>query len=169
MKTKAVKKKILEDLKNKFAQANGYILINLLNLNAQDQKKARDFLKKKEAVFQVTKKTLIYKAEPNFPLEEEKLKFPLAFIWNFDESISAFQALDSLKKSGINLNVVSGFLNGKVLDKDEVWQLSQLPSKEELVQKLSGLLKSQLSRLVYNLRSPLQKLTFILSQIKNKK
>lgn len=169
MKSKQVKKKILEDLKSKFSQANGYILVNLLNLKAQDQKKARDFFKKNEAIFQVTKKTLIYKAKPDFPLEEDKLKFPLAFIWNFDDSISAFRVLNNLKKIGINLNVFSGFLNGRVLDKNEVWQLSQLPSREDLIQKLTGILKFQLSRFVYDLKSPLQKLTYILSQIKDKK
>lgn len=169
MKTKTIKKKILEDLKNKFSQANGYILINLLNLNSQDQKKARDIFKKHEAIFQVTKKTLVYKAKPDFPFEDEELKFPLAFVWNFGESISAFRTLNALKQSGINLNVVLGFLDGRILTREEVWQLSQLPSKNELVQKLNGLLKSQISRLVYDLQSPLQKLVSILSQIKNKK
>ncbi len=169
MKTKEVKKKILEDLKNKFSQATGYILINLLNLNTKDQKKIKDVLRANNSLFQVTKKTLVYKANPDFSISDEAIKFPLAFIWNFDDSISAFRSLKIVKKEGIAINVVGGYLNGKVLTKDEVWQLAQLPNKEELIQKLIGIFKNPSANLIFYLKSPIQKMVLILSQIKSSK
>ncbi|GIW65205.1 MAG: 50S ribosomal protein L10 [Candidatus Parcubacteria bacterium] len=169
MKTKEEKKRILEDLKNKFNQATGYILVNLLNLSTKDQKKVKDVLKQNNSLFQVTKKTLVYKANPNFPISEETIKFPLGFIWNFDDSISAFRSLKAIKKDGVNLSVISGYLNGKVLTKEEVWELAQLPSKEELIQKSITGLKTPIFSLVFSLKSSLQKLILILSQIKSSK
>jgi len=52
------------------------------------------------------------------------------------------------------------------LSKEEVLEIINLPSKEELILKILQNLKGQVYRLTYTLESPLKKLTLVLSQIK---
>jgi ribosomal protein L10 len=91
---------------------------------------------------------------------------PFAFIWNFDENLSGFQSLKNLIKEGTQIEILKGYLEGKVLSKEEVLEIINLPSKEELILKILQNLKSQVYRLPYALEFPLRKLTFVLSQIK---
>jgi large subunit ribosomal protein L10 len=169
MKIKKDKKKIVQELVEKFKRANGYLLINLLNLNASSEKRTRDLLKENNSLFEVVKKTLIYKANPQFPFSDEETKFPFAFIWNFDENLSAFRSLKILEKEGIKLQIAYGYLEGKVLTKEEIENLINLPSKEELQAKLVSGLKSSLYRLHHSLNFPLRKLILIMSAIKSNK
>jgi len=166
MKTKKEKEKILKDLVENFQSARGYLLVNLLNLKTPSQKKLRDFLKEKNSLFQVVKKTLVYKANPNFPFTDEELKTPFAFIWSFDENFSGVLALKELKKEGIELDILKGYLWNQVFSKEEVEKIINLPSKEELILKVLQNLKGQIYRLTYDLKFPLQKLTLVLSSIK---
>ena len=166
MKTRKEKEKILKDLVDKFKAAKGYLLVSLLKLPADSQKRIRDLLKENNSLFQVAKKTLVYKANPDFPFTDEELKLPFAFIWNFDENLSGFQALKNLKKEGIELEILKGYLQGKVLTKEEAITLINLPSKEELIIKLIGNLKNQIYRLDNALKYPLNRLVLLLSQIK---
>jgi large subunit ribosomal protein L10 len=166
MKTKKEKEKIIKDLVEKFKSAKGYLLISLLNLKTTEQKKIRDILKENNSLFQVVKKTLVYKANPNFPFSDDELKMPFAFVWNFDDHLSGFQALKNLLKEETQIEIIKGYLEGKVLSKEEVLEIINLPSKEELILKILQNLKGQFYRLHFALEFPLRKLTFVLSQIK---
>jgi large subunit ribosomal protein L10 len=166
MKTKKEKEEILKDLVEKFKSARGYLLINLLNLKTSSQKKLRDFLKEKNSSLQVVKKTLVYKANPNFPFTDEELKTPFAFIWSFDENLIGILALKELKKEGIELDILKGYLWNQVFSKEEIEKIINLPSKEALILKVLQNLKGQIYRLFYDFKFPLQKLTLVLSSIK---
>jgi len=166
MKTKKEKEKILKDLVEKFKTAKGYLLISLLNLKNPEEKKLRDVLKENNSLFQVVKKTLVYKANPSFPFSDNELKLPFAFIWNFDNNLSGFISLKNLFKEGTKIEILGGYLYEKVLSKEEVLEIINLPSKEELLLKVLQNLKSQIYKLNYNLSFPLRKLILILSQIK---
>lgn len=166
MKTRKEKEKLVKELKEKFASAGGYILVSLLNFDILSQKKLRDFLKENNSFFEVVKKTLIYKAYPQFPFKDEEIKLPFGLIWNFDQNLSSFQALKNLKKEGVEIDIVGGYLEGRKLNTQEVLEIINLPSKEELTSKLYFALRIQLSKLVFDLKYPLNKLVLILSQIK---
>lgn len=166
MKTKKEKEKILKDLVEKFQSSTGYLLINILNFKTQSQKKIRDVLKENNSLFQVAKKKLVYKANPNFPFTDEELKTPFAFIWSFDENLSGILALKNLKKEGIEFEILRGYLWGKSFSKEEIEAIINLPSREELIIKVLQNLKGQFYRLNYDLKFPLQKLILVLSSIK---
>ncbi len=166
MKTKKQKEEILKELVEKFKSASGYLLVNLTGLRADVEKKLRDSLKSNNSLFEVVKKTLIYKANPQFPFSDEEIKFPFAFIWNFDENLSAFRTLKTLEKQGIQIQIAKAYLEGKVLTEEEIKELINLPSKEELQVKLVQILKSQFYRLHFSLTFPMKKFLVLMSAIK---
>ncbi len=166
VKTKKEKIKIVQDLKEKFEKAKGYLLVNLLNLNASIEKEIRDLLKENNSLFQVPKKTLIYKTNQNFPFSDEELKFPFAFVWFFDENLSGLKVFKKLKEENLKIEIFKGYLFNKALSQREIEEIINIPSKEELLQKLVSQLKNQFYRLHYNLNFPLRKLVLTLSSIK---
>lgn len=166
MKTKKDKQKIIQDLKDKFQSTKGFLIINLLNLDTLTQNKLKTFLKNNNAFFQVAKKTLVYKANPNFPFKDEELKFPFAFVWNFDDKFSSLSVFKNLKNDGIDIKIVKGYLWNQVFSEDEIQKIIDLPSKDELIIKLIQNLKGQIYKLNFSLKSPIRKLIFIMSNIK---
>ncbi len=166
MKTKKDKEKIIKDLTEKFKSAKGFLILNLLNLNTQTQNKLKNLLKEKNSLFQVAKKTLVYKANPDFPFKDEELKFPFGFIWDFEENFPSLSVLKKLKEEGINLEILKGYLWNKIFSQKEIEEIINLPSKEELLTKLIHNLKGQIDKFNFSLSFPLRKLILVLSKIK---
>ena len=166
MKTKKDKQKIVQDLAEKFKKARGYLIVNLLNLNSQSQTKLRNLLKENDALFQVVKKNLIYKAYPDFPFNDEELKTPFAFIWNLSSELKIFPVLKKIKTEGLQIEILKGYLWDKILSSKEIEEIINLPSKEELISKFIFSLKRQIYQFNFALSSPLNKLILILSNIK---
>ncbi len=168
MKTKKDKQKTIQDLVDRFNQAKGYLIINLLNLNSQSQVRLREALKANNSLFQVVKKTLVYKANPNFPFKDEELKTPFALVWNFDPNFQFIATLKKLKEEGLQVEILKGYLWNKILSQKEIEEILNLPSKDELISMLISHFKRELFHFNFVLSYPLRKLIFILSEIKNK-
>jgi len=164
-KTKKDKSKIIEGLKTKFTESPGYVIFSLLNLDGETLQTLRLQVKEKSGFIEVTKKTLIYKSNPEFPFNEEEIKEPFGFLWLLDENLSALKTLKDYKKEE-KIKILGGYFRGKKLSSQDVWDLVDLPSKEELISKLILSLYSPLQRLAYDLKMPFYKLLLTLSAIK---
>jgi len=169
MKTKKDKQLIIQDLIEKFNSAKGYVIIDLFKLKTPIQKKIRDILKNQGGIFQVVKKTLIYKANSNFPLKEEDLKTQIALIWEFDDDLNSLRSLKNLENFNLEPYVISGYFNQRLFSKQEVISLINIPDKTSLLANLNKTLLTQIYYACYVLKFPLTKLLFILSEIKDKK
>lgn len=166
MKNKKDKQDIVRQLRERFEKAKGYILINLSNLKGNSQFLLKEILKSQNSLFQVAKKTLIYRANPHFPFKDEETKIPFGLIWEFDENLNSFRALKTIKEKGLEINIVSGYFEGRVLKAEDVVRFSELPSKDQLISNLAYSLKSLNYRLNFTLAFPLKKLISTLSLIK---
>ncbi|GBD34582.1 50S ribosomal protein L10 [bacterium HR35] len=163
---KEKKQKIITDLKQKFETSSAYALFSLLNLSAENLEFLRREAKKNSGLVQVVKKTLVYKSNPEFSFSDEELKEPFAFLWSFDEDLKAFKVLNQIKKQEIEIKVLGGYFAKRKLTPNDVWELANLPSKEELLAKLLSRLNSPLFHLNLTLNSPLKNLILVLSAIK---
>mgnify|MGYP000132648559 CR=1 FL=1 len=164
-KTKKEKLKIVEDLKTKFSQNPGYVIFSLLNLDGETLQGLRLQAREKKGVIEVSKKNLIYKSNPQFPFNDKELNEPFGFIWILDEELSALKTLKDYKKEE-EIKILGGYFKGKKLSSSDVWELVDLPSKEELISRLNYSLSFLLRRLTYDLKMPFSKLLLILSAIK---
>ncbi len=167
MKNKEEKKEIIERLKKEFEEAKSFILIDLKNLKAEVEKNFRDLLKERGCKFEVTKKTLLYKAKSDFPFSDEELKKPFAILWDFQDGLSVFKTLLEEKKNlDFDFHPLGGYFEGKKLKSEEVWEVAKLPSREVLLGRIVSSLISLPQRLAFSLKFPLRKLNFSLSAIK---
>jgi len=165
MKTKEEKAKIIEELKNLFEKSRGVIFLNFQKINSEIQFALRNDLKKTESFIKVVKKTLLKLANPNLSNIIDSINFPFAIVFNTSENYDAFKIIANYSKK-FNLEIFKGVIDNEVLDKNKVLEIGSLPSREELLGKLNGSLKSLFNRLIFTLKFPIIKFEKVVNNIK---
>jgi large subunit ribosomal protein L10 len=165
MKTKEEKAKIIEELKKLFEKSKGIIFLNLEKINNEIQFALRNDLKKTESFIKVVKKTLIKLANPNLSKILDSINFPFAIVFNTSEDYNAFKIIANYSKK-FNLEIFKGIIDDEILDKNKVIEIGSLPSKEELMSKFDGSLKSLFNRLIFTLKFPIIKFEKVVNNIK---
>lgn len=172
MKTKLEKQKIIEEIKELFDKSSRIIFISLLKISAESQKFLKDEIKKAGGLLKVFKKTLIKKSIKDLPidLEEKEFKQPFGIIFDFNpkEEIRILRILTKISEK-IQLNIIQGIFDGKILEKELIFEIGKLPPIEILQQKLLFIFKSKLTHPVLIFKYPLTKLIMVASNIKNLK
>ena len=106
-------------------------------------------------------------------LEREKLAESIdgqtAFIWSDSDSVEISKILVEFAKDIDTVSVSGGLLEGKILDKDDVKRLSDLPSREILLSMLLSAIQSPLTRFAQALNAKTRDLLSVLKQLSEKK
>jgi large subunit ribosomal protein L10 len=145
-----------------FADFQGTTVIEFSEL----RKRLREFNSRCEVI----KNNLIERAyeELNLPLDEF-LKGPTAVIWGFDDPINCVKVIFSFNKEFKKFQPKGGVFERKVIQAAEIKQLSQLPSREILLAKAVGSMKSPITKLVFVLGGIIPKFVRTLDAIRQKK
>lgn len=151
-----------------------FALIKYEKTKHKSLEELRQGLKENQAQIRVVKNTLLQKALQNkaasakevseltkkiFPLKESTAVLTLS-----EDYAKALKAFHSFAKKDATLSFKIGLLDGTVYVADELQKIAVLPSKEELIAKLIGGLKSPSSKLVYALKFNISKLTLVLKE-----
>ncbi len=171
MLTKEQKKEIVKKLIEKFKENRFAVFCNFEALSFEKQRELKKIFKENSSEIFVVKKSLLEKA-----LEKEGVDFPnltgsIILGIGKDEVLPAKLILKFPKEKKEKLEFVGGLLNenGKLvfLSKEEIQTIAKLPSKEELVARLIGVLKAPISNFNFVLQANIKKLFYILSQVSN--
>jgi ribosomal protein L10 len=165
MKTRAEKKSIIENLEENLRNAKAVILLNLHKLSTANLFKLKKGLKQNSCDLKIIKKTLFGLVEKNF--DKSRIKGPFALIFDFSQNLKSFGILGALKKE-IQLEVFGGLLRDKTVSEEEVWNITKLPSENELRSQLVFVLKSCFQKLTSTVKSPFSKLVLVLNQVSQK-
>mgnify|MGYP001213277883 CR=1 FL=1 len=158
------KKKL--DLANQFNKAlkeySDFFITGYKGLTVADVTELRTKLREKGAVYQIVKNNVFKIALNNQSVAglDEFLTGPNAILFANDLISSAKVIKDFLKDKtrAEKLKIKGGFHEGKVVDTQYIEDIANLPSREEL-----------LTRFVWGLKSPLQKMVVALKAIEEKK
>lgn len=99
----------------------------------------------------------------------EKITGQMAFVWSRADSAAVARALVKFAKECANITIRGGLLDGEIIEKDQIVQLSELPSREVLLAMLFSAIQSPLSRLAGALNAKTRELLSILKQLSDKK
>lgn len=88
---------------------------------------------------------------------------------SFDEPVGSAKALADFSKENEALVVRSAVFEGKMLSADDLVALSKLPSKEQLLGQLCGVLAAVPTKLVRTLNAAPSNLVYALQAIKDQK
>jgi len=168
--TKNVKQ--LEVLIDKLQQAKSLVLADYRGLNVNQIQELRQQVREAGGELLVAKNTLTQLAleKLNFSIPTEELAIftgPTILLFAYEDEIAPLKTLADFAKTNDLPEIKAGFLGQDYLDQEKASQLAQLPSKEDLIAKVVGLINSPRVNLVFVLRANLQKLVMVIKAIAN--
>lgn len=155
-------------IQDKLNQAASMVVIDYAGANVKDLTKLRAALREAGGEMFVTKNTLIDIAVGKGKVTES-LQGMSAAVFSYTDPVSAIKALVEFHEETDLIEVKQGFMDGKVLSKEEVQALSKLPSKNELIVMLIQRLKSPGQGLVNVLQASARNLVYVMKAIAEKK
>jgi large subunit ribosomal protein L10 len=134
------------ELVEEFRESNGAVLTEYRGLSVKQLQELRRSLAG-NANYAVAKNTLTKLAaqQADIELPEELLVGPTAIAFITGDVVEAAKGLRDFAKDNKALVIKGGFLDGKVLQPDEIKKLADLESREVLLAKLAGGMKASIA------------------------
>ena len=141
------KKAVAEEIKEKVEKAVSIVLLKYNGIDAEKETELRKHLTKNNVDYKVYKNTTIRFAVEGTKFEEIKkdLEGPTALAFSYDDPTAAARSLYDVVKDVEALELKAGVVEGIYYDKDGIKEIAQIPSKEVLLSKLLGSMKSPIS------------------------
>ena len=151
----AVVAELAELLKNSPAG----VLVNYQGITVDADTKLRKALRESGVKYMVMKNSLTGRACDEVGLGEMKqyLTGMTAIAIAKEDAVAPAKVLKEYAEKIESFQILAGYLDGKVVDVEVVKQLADIPSKEVLIAKLLGSIKSPLYGLAYALQAVVDK------------
>ncbi|MFH1671728.1 MAG: 50S ribosomal protein L10, partial [Candidatus Portnoybacteria bacterium] len=140
-------------------------------LKVKDLSALRKRLKSSGADLKVIKKTLaevIFK-ENKMEFNRKDLKTEMGFVFGFEDEVSPAKMVYLFQKENEKLKILGGFIEKDAKKEEEIVFLAQLPTRQELLAKLTGSLLSPVSGFINVLNGNIKGLVLVLNAISKNK
>ncbi len=163
-KTRSQKTALLKEFTQTLTSAKGVVFANYQGLKVKQSEALRRTIFEAQLSMRVTKNTLLRLAlrQLGMTIDQTILDQPLVMIASGDDELAPAKLIKSFTKENEALEIVGGLLGDRYLTKNEVIQLADLPSYEQLQAQLVGVLAGPLNRLVRTVQAPLANLVSVL-------
>ena len=158
---------IKEDLKN----ATAVWVVDYRGLTVKESEKLRGVVREADAQMKVLKNTLTMRAlsELEMPTMETILEGPSAFVFTSGDPVASAKALKAFSKENKKLVIKGGIMDGREVNAEQVIAIADLPSREQLIGMLLGVLQGPASGLVRVLNGPMSAFARAVNAIKDTK
>lgn len=165
------KKRIVEDLREKFLKAKVVIVTDYKGLNVTTLNDLRKKLKEAGVEYRVAKNTLLARAseDTDAVLIHDSFKGPSAIALSYDDPVAPAKVLTQFAKEHEKPEIRIGVLNGKVIDSTAIKALSALPPREVLLGKALAVMNAVPTSFVRVLNSIPTSLLNLLQDLKSQK
>jgi len=165
---KAGKVRILNET---FTKAKFAVVTDYRGLKVTELEKLRKELRQNDAFIQVAKNTLLKLAVQGTEFEDlgESFTGTTAIAFSFEEPVGTAKVLADFAKEFDALKIRSAVMDGKVLTVNDVSALAKLPSRDQLLGQLCGVLVAVPTGLVRALNGVPSNLVYALQAIKEQK
>lgn len=165
------KEQIAADLHEKLKVTKVAILAGYSGMNVEKITTLRNALRKSETELKVVKNTLLRIASKDTSVSvlDEYLKGPLVMALNKGDVVESTKILVEFAKKNAELDIKIGVLDGKLISKDQISALAELPSREVLLSKLLSVMVGVQTSLVNVLSAVPRGLVNVLDAYRTKK
>jgi large subunit ribosomal protein L10 len=152
---KEIKAQKVEEIREKMEKAKSLVLVNYQGINVVQDTELRQILRKNNIEYKVYKNTMVTRAAELLDIKglDPYLEGPVSMAFGYDDETTAAKLIADFSKSAKKLEIKGGYVDGTVYDAELMSQLAKIPSKEILIGKFLGSIKSPLSNLVYMLKA----------------
>ena len=158
-------------LTEKLDKANAIYFTDYLGLDVVSITKLRKEFVSNDIEFTIAKNTLIKLAAKDAGMQglDKFLNGPTAMALSYNDPTNPAKVIKNFLKDFDKPAVKGMILDGQVFQGEEFEKIANLPSKEQLLSKLVGMLNSPMSKLSSTLGSPVSGLLGALEQLNSKK
>ena len=171
-KTKQQKELDVKQLEDRLGKIKAAVFTNFDGLSVKEATELRNELRARGIEYTVVKKTLLKVALKQAGLDSisiDEYRGGLGMAFGYEDEIAPAKTLHTFAKTHPALKLIGGIYNKQAMNKAEVLQMANLPSKEELLSKLVWLLNYPMSGLVTVLSGVMKNFVYALQAIKDKK
>ncbi len=153
------KKAVVAELSEKLKKATAGVVVNYSGITVENDTKLRAELRKANVEYKVYKNTLTARACEEAGLSGLKNEFEgmTAIAISNEDPIAPAKILKEYADKIETFEIKAGFLDGEVMNKEQVIALADIPPKEILIGRIVGSLMSPLYSLAYGLQAIIDK------------
>jgi large subunit ribosomal protein L10 len=162
---------LVEKYKQEMAVAPHAFLLDYKGITVPQVTELRAKIRDTGGQYLVVKNTLALRAIAGEPMEQLKELFdgPVAVAYSETDAVSLAKVLTQMAKEVPAIEVRGGLVNGQAVQADQVKEIADLPTREELIAKLLYLLQSPITRLARVLAAVPRDFVVVLEQIRQQK
>ncbi len=170
---KKVRELMIKEMKDVFTSKKGFIFASVENVKASEIDGFRQKIHKAGSRYFVVKNRLADIAFKESGIEgfsditESKKTLGIGVIDNDPVQISKIMTEFAKKNKGFNVG--NGYLEGKALSEERVKELADLPSREQLIAMVVGMMNAPIAGFAGVLSSLLRSILYVLTAVKEKK
>jgi large subunit ribosomal protein L10 len=166
MKKKAEKKTQADELRTQLAKVSTVILSTFQGITVEQDTKLRRQVEAAGGKYQVVKNRVIERAAEGTPTAPllKNLKGTNSIAYTTLDPVALAKVLTKVAKDVPAFQFRAGWVEGRVVSIQEIGQLAQLPSKEELISKIMFLLQAPAQRVATALAAVPRNLAVVTSE-----
>ena len=165
------KQQEVEALKAKFGAAKGIVLADYTGVTVAEVSELRRKCREAKVEYRVVKNTLARIAAKEVALEELAGHFdgPIAVALSSVDAIAPAKVLADFIKDYQKMTVRAGYFDGRVYSETQVKEIASLPSREQLLGQVIGVVQAPMAQLVYCIESVLRNVVTVVEEAGKKK
>lgn len=166
-----VKKQVVLDIKEKMESAQGIVFYDYRGLTVAQVSDLRNQFREAGVEYKVLKNSMLKRAAEMLEIKglDEYLSGPTAVAFGFSDPVAPAKILVEHVKKLKKTEIKTGLLNGRVIGIEEINNLAELPSREQLLGMLAGTLNAPITGFARSLSGIISKLGYALNAVKEQK
>ena len=155
----AQKQQVVADLAEQLKASAAGVLVNYQGITVEDDTKMRKALREAGVKYMVVKNSLTGRAcdEVGYGEMKQYLTGMTAIAIGSEDPIAPAKVIKEYAEKVESFSILAGYLDGKVVDAKTVEALADIPSKEVLIAKFLGSIKSPIYGFAYALQAIVDK------------
>ncbi len=161
------KEEDVQELKEKFEEANSLTLSDYRGLSANEMVDLRERFTKKGVDYRVVKNTLASIAAREAELEDlsEDFQGPIGVAIGYDDAVLPFKIAKECQEEFDDFDSKCGVLEGQLVPTEQMEEIAKLSSREELLAQVATALKAPIRELAFVLKAKIKELVAVLDQV----
>ena len=166
------KEAIVKEMTDKFSSATSIFLADFTGMDVNTVVELRKQFYAAQVEYRIVKNTLAKRSLADAGIEglDTYLTGVNGYVISYDDPTQPIKVIEKFKKElDGKFNVKAAYFEGKIVESDKVAAISKLPSKQELLGQLVGMLQSPMSKFAATLRGGMSSFVGVLSALEKSK
>lgn len=169
--SRSQKQQMLAEYEEGVVHAPHAFLVGYQGISVPKVTELRQRIRESGGSYVVVKNRLVLRAMEGKALEQLRDQFsgPIAIAYSDTEPVALAKVLADFQKEAPAIELRGGLLNGQRVAGDQIKEIANLPSREQLISKLLFLLQSPITRLARTLAAVPRDLVLVLEQVRQQR